>query len=582
MLTLENFETHISSAILQRGKQYYQNQAVVSLEETGEDTWQAEVEGSQTYQVELTLKKGNEITDYFCDCPYDGETCKHTVAVFFALREQMPTMKSKRKEKKSGKNIFENLLQSITAKEYQDFIRTYAQKHKDFKTEFELYFASKDERIDVAKKYVDLISKMIRKHSNRGFIDYRASFTLAREVDKLLGSGSEFISKNNFKDAFTVSRVVLKAMMEAITQSDDSAGNLGGTIFSAVELMGSVAEAEKAAIELKEQMFDFLKEELNNKIYFDYGDFGYQMLDIFQSLAIGLNKSNKFLQFIDAQILQLTGRYDDYRRDTLRTLKIEFLEATGKSGEAQKMVQQNLDIVEVRQGEVNKAIEKKDYIAAKKLIGEGITIAQGKDHPGTVAAWERELLRIAYLEKDTDTIRHYTRHFAFDRGFTLEYYKQWKATYNQQEWKQVIEKYISDTIKWVTDKWANDKNKFWHPLHPPLLQILAPIYIQEGYWERLLALVQKENGLETVLQFHTYLAPHYPDELLQMYLPAFEKYGQKADGRSAYADLARKMIRVMKDIPKGKDKIKAIAQNLKEQFPRRPAMLEELNKVLSN
>src|SRR5688572_5651960 len=127
MLTLENFETQISSAILQRGKQYYQNQAVVSLEETGENTWQAEVKGSETYQVELTLKKGNEITDYFCDCPYDGETCKHAVAVFFALREQMPKMKSKLKEKKSGKNIFENLLQSITAKEYQDFIRSYAE-----------------------------------------------------------------------------------------------------------------------------------------------------------------------------------------------------------------------------------------------------------------------------------------------------------------------------------------------------------------------------------------------------------------------------------------------------------------------
>ncbi len=103
MLTLQNFETQISSTILQRGKQYYQNQAVVSLEEKGENTWQAEVEGSQTYQVELTLKNNNEITDYFCDCPYDGDTCKHTVAVFFALREQMPKMKSKLKEKSQEK-----------------------------------------------------------------------------------------------------------------------------------------------------------------------------------------------------------------------------------------------------------------------------------------------------------------------------------------------------------------------------------------------------------------------------------------------------------------------------------------------
>lgn len=582
MLTLQNFETQIHSAILQKGKQYYNNKAVTWLEEAGDDSWQAEVEGSGTYQVDIALKNSNEIKEYSCDCPYDGITCKHAVAVFFALREEIKKSANKPQEKKAKKNVFENLLQTISTKEYQDFIRSYAAKNKNFKTEFELFFAAKDERIDIGKKYEDLIGKLIRKYSDRGYIDYRASFGLFRDVDKLLNNGSDYISKNNFRDAFTIGRVILKAMMETITQSDDSAGNIGSTISSTVELLQTIADAKEAAIELKEQLFLFLKDELGNKLYFDYGDYGYELLEVFKEMAIQLNKADEFLNFTDARILKLTGPYDNYQKDYFRKQKIEFLAATGKADEAEKMVQQNLDIVEVRQGEVNKAIEKKDFDRAKKLIADGIAIAQSKGHPGTVSVWQKELLAIALLEKDTGTIRHYTKLFAFDRGFSQEYYKQWKASYDKKEWKVVIEKCIAATIESVTEKWKSDKNKIWHPAHPPLLQALAPVYIQEHYWDRLLALVQKENKLETTLNFHTYLMPHYPEELLKIYLPAFEQYGQQANGRSAYADLASKMIKVMKDIPQGKEKIKDIAQSLKEQFPRRPAMVEELNRVLSS
>ena len=51
--------------------------------------------------------------------------------------------------------MFENLLQKIALKEFQEFILEYATKNKNFKTEFEIRFADKDDRIDVNKKYSD-------------------------------------------------------------------------------------------------------------------------------------------------------------------------------------------------------------------------------------------------------------------------------------------------------------------------------------------------------------------------------------------------------------------------------------------
>ncbi|WP_164891070.1 SWIM zinc finger family protein [Botryobacter ruber] len=583
MLTLNNFEKQVDTTILQRGKQYFNHGNVVWLEEEEEGLWLADVEGTETYQVEVTLSGKNDITDYSCDCPYDGVVCKHVVAVLYALRDETKKpakVQERRQQQQTARNVFDHLLATVTLQEYQKFIRRFASKNKDFKTDFELYFADKDDRIDVGEKYTDLIQKIIRKHSDHGYVDYRATHTLSREVEKLLATGDDFIRKQNYHDAFILASVVLKEMIQVAEYTDDSSGNIGSTISSAIQLITDVATSDLAAPDLKEEIFAFLKNEVVDRKYAAFGDYGTDMFDMLQELAKELHKEREFLVFLDTRIAALNGYYDSYLKEYYQKARIAFLTDTGRADEAAEMLQQSLEIVELRQGEVEKAIKAKDYAEAKKLITEGIAIAKSKDHPGTVSQWERELLRIAYLEQDTATIRHYTYQFAFDRGFHEEYYKQWKATFPPYEWKAVIDKLISEKKKKITSAWEAQKNSFFKSPHPNLLPELAPLYIQEGYWDKLLVLVQKENRLDTTLRYHQYLASRYPAELLEMYLPAFAASGAAAEGRSAYARLAGQMKRVMQDIPQGKEQVKQVARNLQEQFPRRRAMIEELNKLL--
>ena len=147
-----------------------------------------------------------------------------------------------------------------------------------------------------------------------------------------------------------------------------------------------------------------------------------------------------------------------------------------------------------------------------------------------------------------------------------------------------MEKYINETIQKVTEEWTKNKHKLWRPTsYPPLLHSLAPIYIQEKYLDRLLTLVQQVNNLNTTLEYHQHLVKDYPSELLVIYLPALEEYGVQANGRDEYTDLVNKMKKIIKDIPEGERKILNIAKRLKERFsvkPRRPAMIEELDKIL--
>jgi len=582
MLTIQNFESQISGVILERGRQYYSNGYVSHIEETNDNTWTAEVEGSETYTVNITLRRNNEISGYSCDCPYDGGTCKHVVAVFFALRDEKKKIENK-PGKATTKNVFESLLKSVSIKEYQNFIRSYAADNRKFKTGFELFFADKDHRIDVGKKYTELLQKLIRKYTDRGYIDYRASVGLSKEVNNLLRTGLDHTGQNNPKDAFAMAKAVVRPMMEVMEYCDDSNGYIGDSIENAVNLLETIAVSTTAAIDLKEQVYGYLQAELNDKIYFDYGDFGYHMFSIFQGLAVQLNKPEIFMNFINIQIASLTGQYDSYQKEYFQNAKIEFLQQTGKAAEAKKLIQQNMDIVEVRQGEVNKAIKKKDFDTAKTLIAGGIHVAEGKGHPGTVHEWQKQLLRIAMLEKDIPTVRHYTKYFAFDPGFSTEYYNQWKASFTVSEWREKIEKHIEETIHHVTKEWNSRKNKSWNTAHPHFLPSLAPIFIQEKYWDRLLPLIQQANNLNTTLEYHSHLVKKYPDELLAIYLPALEEYGLKSNSRNEYADLVNKMKKISKDIPHGKERVLEVAKRLKDKFsskPRRPAMIEELNKIL--
>ncbi|CAN5576132.1 hypothetical protein BH10BAC3_BH10BAC3_14860 [soil metagenome] len=149
------------------------------------------------------------------------------------------------------------------------------------------------------------------------------------------------------------------------------------------------------------------------------------------------------------------------------------------------------------------------------------------------------------------------------------------------EWKIVIEKHIEETIAKISGKWKSEK--YWRQAHPPLLQALAPVYIQERYWSRLLPLVQQANDLNTTLNYHVHLVKQYPAELLAIYLPALENYGNSVSDRNGYADLVQKMRTIIKSLPEGKEKIMEVAQKLKTAYsvkPRRPAMLEELDKLL--
>ncbi len=293
-------------------------------------------------------------------------------------------------------------------------------------------------------------------------------------------------------------------------------------------------------------------------------------------MAIELGKHAEFLAFIEARLPELTGRYDNYRRDYFNEEKISFLQEIGDTEEAERLIHEHLDIVDVRQAEVDKLIARRDFANAKKMIADGITLAAKNGHPGTVTKWEKVLLQVALLEDNLASVREYCKKLAF-HPFDGQYYRQWRKTYAREEWREIIEQVIADITQQVNQEYAKNN---WGSVNRELIDALAPIYIEEQYLDRLLNLVKNEKKLDILMWYHKHLLAQYPEELLKMYLPALELDGDTGSNRDHYAALTAKMKQIIKDIPSGREQVLAVAKTLKLKYPRRPAMIDELNKLL--
>ena len=95
----------------ERGISYYRQGAVRNLEEDSPEEWVATVLGTEDYTVEVTLED-DKVMDYICDCPYEGDMCKHVVATLLTIRERKKTEKYSRQKRRRVRTVAFLLRQS--------------------------------------------------------------------------------------------------------------------------------------------------------------------------------------------------------------------------------------------------------------------------------------------------------------------------------------------------------------------------------------------------------------------------------------------------------------------------------------
>ncbi|MGD8780304.1 MAG: SWIM zinc finger family protein [Ignavibacteria bacterium] len=567
-MTLKNFEDNISPVILERGYSYFVNNHITSLEEEDTGLWLAEVEGTDTYFVTIETES-NKINNWDCDCPFEGEVCKHVAAVLYAIAEseslKKETVKSKGSKKKKTKNV-EMIFNKVTKEDLKEFILSQFKKNRELKNRFIAYFAEHINE-NAEDKYKTIVKNVIKaSEDSSGFIGYYSASSLTNDLEAILNKAQMLLEERNLVESLAICKSVIEELPSLEECMDDSDGGLYGLTEYAFDIFSQIAV--KAPPELKDILFQYCIDSYTHG-NFNGTDFSEEFLCVLPDLISLEEQEQQFFKIINDQIeMEKDEPYSDYRITRLIQIKVNFLKNSNRKEEAWKLVEDNKQYPEFMVLLVDEAVKRKDFIKAVELCFEGIKIAQEKRHPGTISDWNERLLTIYETTNNIVEIRKMAKKLFFEKHFSMKYYKKLRSTYKKEEWGKICESII-EKIK------GKDKSGSYYDAHT-----LAEIFVIENYKERLLKLLQlNSKRIGFVDEYAKHIKKEYPEKLILLYEEGIKKHAENT-GRNFYNEVAHYLKNLQK-INGGKEKVKSIVNYFRQTYKNRRAMREILNKNFS-
>ena len=578
-IPLNEFEQHIDEDILKRGLRYFKKGCVTSVDELSGGEYEAIVEGSDTYIVQLHVKNGS-VTTFNCTCPYDwGPVCKHEVAVMFYLQQDELGLKAKKKsttktstlsdvagkEKKAVKKKrtireqLEEILEKLSPEEMRSYIGEFCGKDKTFR---DLFLAQYLHLIQPVTQeiYSKQIRAVLKSASGRyGYIDYAGARQVGNSMYQLYQLAEKAMNAGSWREAMYMGRAIMEEMTIAIERGDDSNGDLGGSIDNGQDILFRIAQ-ECTDSGIRSELFEYSIDAYHREL-FEGWDWHYNMLDLAIELQKTEDEKMRILHYLD----QIKPKNDgwDFRYEEAQKQRLKLIRKTEGKIRANDYLEANITNSDFRRELILKAIEEKNYAKAVALAEKGIA-ADRKDKPGLAAEWKWHLLNVYQLQNDSEKSVELARNlFLYSGRFsTKEMYNIMKKYVPAADWNVFFEQLVADRIK--SEQWVS-------------FYTIADMYTWENQWEKLLSLLIKNPSIDNISHVEKYLAKQNAEQLVDLYSKEIQVFIEKNISRSHYRT-ACKYIRRMKKLGV-QDKTEELIAFLRSTYPQRRALMEELDKV---
>ncbi|EKB05952.1 hypothetical protein HMPREF9711_00921 [Myroides odoratimimus CCUG 3837] len=358
-------------------------------------------------------------------------------------------------------------------------------------------------------------------------------------------------------------------------------GHIGVLLSEILQYLDKLIESQEIG-ELKLDLMEFLESQINKEIYFDYGDYGYDLLDSYKMLCFKTENKERFLTYIDKKASK--EKDNRFLLEHLIKLKLDFFEHYKDIDSFLAIIMNNLELSDVRIRLANYYKDNKEFDKAKEQVYIGIKQAKELDYLGLVFRWECLLLEIYELSGDIEKMRCLYKKFALEgKGDRSEYIIKWKNTYTDSNWGIVLKDYINEVIQDV-DKFCK-KNTYMttDAYNRMLLERLGKVYVLENMIQDLFSLVSQVKDLGLVLSYTDILQKHYDDfVLVDLLMPLVLLQAKGLNNRSGYRSLAYIIKEIQDRFINQSVKIETTIKALQELYPRRTAMIDELNKLRSS
>ena len=548
---IQRFLDDVDPVILSRGQDYYRLGYVESIDyDEGHVT--AEVSGSEDepYLVDIDFDEDGEVEAWDCDCPYDwGPVCKHTVAVLLALQAETPEERSQ--EAAAAKSSVRELVERAEKEQLASLILEHCKEDKRFQSR--VLSALEDSGEQELASIKELVRESIRFNSDHGYIGEDGCDTICTDLDDALDKARRRAARGQYERAMDIAEFVLTTGM-GLLESDS--GCLDWTIDAALETVGLAAKGFAETGAPREKWIQRILKTAQDPVFDGWEEWRHMLLRQAAVLADAGNEGEFY-----AVLNRLSGRRWEKFQDTPRyeeqnkITRYHILRAAHGPEDAHKYLEQNLNVDEFRMILIREDMAAGDYIHAEQLCLERVEDAR-KEQGHRSDKWEHLLYDIyqgwGQREKLSGQARFLT--LLGDRNFY-----------------QITKNLLIEGGRWEAEYpgfLAELKSK-WSPYS--YMDILAE--------ENELALLMEQVRVyrDAVFRHGAILAPQYGEEIYGLCAAAIRQAAKRINNRKDYQNLCgllRSLVRFG-----GTGEAKKLIQELRQTYPRRPALWDELGRV---
>lgn len=560
-IPLNKFEQHIDRVIVGRGEVYYLDGNIIDFDEISEGVFEAVVGGTYDYVVNVEVKE-NIIVSSNCDCPYDGgPICKHEVAVYFLLRNEIITSSktgttdgqvNSDHKKKSIDSQIDEILEKYDLSELKKYLKIKCLENKTFRDVFldDFRFSQNDVS---QEEYQKKISSLIQKLQDwKGYISWRKKDPLIKEIEKILHNAEIDLGDDRFQNGIHACFAVYDELTAISDRQDDFDDYIYDTFCEIFDMLKTYS-VSIIPEEARKYLFEYCCEKFRDGNYFN-SNWSEEIIEIVANLAKGESEISKILTMFD---FSDSSKYDE--EEKCNSIYQVLLKLKGEE-EANKYLHQNIENPSFRIFLISKTVKEQQYEKAISLCLDGIDrfTKEGKDD--LVIGLYKTLLNIAELQKDNIKIIEYSQYLFFAVNDKELYYAIMKKNVPKKEWPGFIEELIS----------------YIGYSRRPVYQI-GWILVQEKMWERLLGFVCENKNIEVLSEYDPYLAKRFPRELADLYWLHVIQSLKTATNQEGYKEVCRYLKRM---ISLGEnERVNEMIKIFEIEYSRKKKLLEELHKL---
>ena len=278
--------------ILARARSLLERGAIVHLER-GESELLASVQGttSEPYEVRIRFSR-EDITEWSCTCPYEGEVCKHVAAV--VLKVFGPGKIRPGRRRKTKVELAREILTKLNAEELREFVGELAEREKAVRDALLARFSAYADpgTRSLEAKYNLIFRAILQGYKRQGFVHYWEALEFGQRVSELVESGRKLVAEGKTEEALALAKAVLQGWLKALDAMDDSGGSTGVVLAEVLDLMVQIYRAGRT------EVFEFLLEEARKDRYRQWG-IDLNLAEALVEMAETRSQAKKLRDFLD-------------------------------------------------------------------------------------------------------------------------------------------------------------------------------------------------------------------------------------------------------------------------------------------